>query len=70
MNNKHERMQLRDVKQNRRYTIHDIDIYICINNSEEYRHASLSVGAYVAVSSLTAIFIAGQHVLAVMVNEI
>ena len=32
-----------------------------INNSAEDRHASLSVGAYVAVSSLTAIFIAGEH---------
>ena len=25
---KHERMQLRDVKQNRWYTIHDINIYV------------------------------------------
>ena len=57
-------MQLRDVKQNRWHTIHDINIYVIyINNSAEDRHASLSVGAYVAVSSLTAIFIAGQHIL-------
>ena len=34
-----------------------------IRNKAEDRHASLSMSAYVAVSSLTAIFIAGQHVL-------
>ena len=56
-------MQSRDVKQNRWYTIHDIKYMLYINNSAEDRHASLSVGAYVAVSSLTAIFIAGQHIL-------
>ena len=64
MNNKHELMQLRDVKYNGRYTIHDINIYMLyIRNKAEDRHASLSMSAYVAVSSLTAIFIAGQHVL-------
>ena len=63
MNNKHVRMQLCDVKQNRRYTLHDINIYNIMNNRDEDKHDSLSVGAYVAVSRLTDIFIAGQHVL-------